>query len=109
MKVLCILAIIFPASLAALDPFSQHSSDFEIALKVAIGGLVSAVVSLFFWFRASYKRIERKLDERDKQREKLFGKIAKLQAATRMLARCPSAGCPYQGVNLDNEDEEDEA
>lgn len=95
-----------PPAFSALDPFGSHSSDFEVALKSAIAALTSAIIFLFFWFRASYSRIERKLDERDRQRDKLHRKIAKLEGATRMLANCPASNCPYEAVNFDDATDE---
>ena len=92
----------FGSVFMSLDPFAQHDDDFSLALKSAIAALSSAVVFLFFWFRASYRRIERKLDERDRQRENLFTKIAALEGATRMLANCPAPDCPYAGIRLED-------
>jgi len=104
MKYLLALLVI-PSAVASLDPSGVHSTDFEVALKAAIASLSSAVVFLFFWFRASYKRIEKKLEDRDRQRDHLFRKIAKLEGATRMLANCPASNCPYEAVDFEDDAE----
>ena len=91
----------FASVFMSLDPFAQHDDDFSLALKSAIAALSSAVVFLFFWFRASYRRLEHKLDARDRQRENLFKKIAALEGATRMLANCPAPDCPYANTRTD--------
>ena len=102
MKLIAAL-IPFAPVFMALDPFAQHDDDFSFALKSAIAALSSAVVFLFFWFRASYRRLERKLDERDRQREQLFKRIAGLEGANRMLANCPASACPFAGIYLEGD------
>lgn len=92
----------FTPTLAALDPFSSHNDDFALALKSAIAALTSTVVFLFFWFRTSYKKIERQLEDRDAERNKHWRKISKLEKWAGMMANCPAAVCPYRDVQLDD-------
>jgi hypothetical protein len=91
-----------PPAFGVLDPFGNHSSDFEIALKSAIAVLAGAIVFLFFY-------IDRQFRKRDKTRERLQKRVAALYAAAKMLANCPNSSCPYFTVkwNEDSDDGED--
>ncbi len=86
------------------DPFPENNSGFELSVKVIIGALVGAIGAMAAWFKASHRRLEKALDERDKQRDRLWARIAKLTGITKMLARCPGAHCPYKEVTLDGEE-----
>lgn len=81
------------AVIAALDPLVWHNDDLAIALKVAIGGLTTAIVALWAFFRSNYKDLERQLeghktersdilDGRDRERSKLTSRIARLERIT---------------------------
>ena len=105
MKALLYSLIAYVPSLAALDPFAQHNDEFSLALKSAIAALSSAVVFMFFWFRSSYRRIENKLDARDKERVVLKQRLGRLESMKDLLASCPLEHCPYRGVGIDEEDE----
>lgn len=81
--------------------------DFTTALYTAVGTLWAALISMCFWWRASYKRIEDKLDlkdeeyrtlmeDRDQEREKLWERVAHLEQFQGMIASCPAMKCPYR-------------
>ena len=88
-----------------MTPPANPSTMLVGALIAGIHALAAAVVFLFFWFRSSYKRIEEKLDERDKERDKLWHQVSRLKKFAGLLASCPNSHCPFREAHLDDDDD----
>ncbi len=78
------------------------------ALVAGINALTAAVVFLFFWFRASYKSLERTLASRDKERTKLYRRTARLEKWAGMMENCPATMCPYRDVRIPEDDQSED-
>lgn len=52
--------------------------NVENVLMSAVGGLTTAVIFLFFWFKTHYDSLAKRLAECEEDRERLWERIAQL-------------------------------
>lgn len=79
----------------------------EQGLIIAVGGLASAVIAMWVWFKASHTRLEgvvvqqaedhaEELCKRDAERSKLIDRLIELERAVGWLQCCPLVACPFR-------------
>jgi ABC-type uncharacterized transport system fused permease/ATPase subunit len=79
-------------------------TPLDVLLVIGINAVTLGLLALALWFRASYRRLEAKLDERDVQRNELTARIMKLEAAASLVAsvaRCRQRFCAFREAAAD--------
>lgn len=61
----------------------------EQLMSTAVAALASAVAFLFFWFKSNHEKVEKRLQDCEDDREKLWETVAVLSRNTCVTADCP--------------------